>query len=179
MECLPFNIGMILRAKEKSQSLGSLNNSILEGHGNIAGYLGEEALSSFINATIMSSDDGREKYNHDLLLNGKKIEVKTKRRTCKPYSNYDVSVVKTSMHQVPDIYAFVSIECNEIVQKSPKIYKGIKNIWLCGFVTSEYFKDNARFIQKGQIDPSNGFKSHADMYNMSISSLKSNIRSLL
>jgi hypothetical protein len=38
----------------------------------------------------------------------------------------------------------------------------------------EYFK-KAKYMRKGQIDISNGFRVHANMYNMPISELKSNI----
>ena len=39
MISLKFDDAMLKRAKEKAISLGSLNNSILKGAGNLAGYL--------------------------------------------------------------------------------------------------------------------------------------------
>lgn len=117
---------MILRAKEKADKLKSLRNSITHGVGNFAGYLGEETLSFFLDAEIISCDDGEEKYNHDLLFEGKKIEVKTQRRTVAPLMNYDVNLDSNSKHQNPDIYAFVSIECGKIIDRDPIRYKGIK-----------------------------------------------------
>ena len=87
---LDFDDSMIARAKEKAASLGSINNSILKGGGNIAGYLGEEALAPYIDAQIVSNNRGLDKYNHDLLLDcGHRLEVKTKRRTVPPKSYYD------------------------------------------------------------------------------------------
>ena len=81
----PFSANMIERAKSKAVSLGSINNSILKGAGNLAGYLGEEALALHIKANIVSNNRGLDKYNHDLLLqDGYRIEVKTKRRTVAP-----------------------------------------------------------------------------------------------
>ena len=111
MISLPFSKDMLDRAKAKANNLGSIKNSILKGRGNLAGYLGEEALAPYIGAEIVSNNRGLDKYNHDLLMkDGNRVEVKTKRRTVKPRSNYDVSVAHTSTHQKPDIYAFISLE---------------------------------------------------------------------
>ena len=56
MISLPFSQEMIDSAKLKAKSLGSINNSILRGAGNIAGYLGEEALAAYIDADIVSNN---------------------------------------------------------------------------------------------------------------------------
>jgi hypothetical protein len=58
MISLPFSQEMIDSAKLKANSLGSINNSILRGAGNIAGYLGEEALAAYIDADIVSNNRG-------------------------------------------------------------------------------------------------------------------------
>ena len=139
---LDFDDSMIARAKEKAASLGSINNSILKGGGNIAGYLGEEALAPYIDAQIVSNNRGLDKYNHDLLLDcGHRLEVKTKRRTVPPKSYYDVSIAETSRHQKPDLYAFISLEFDRATKTHPKKYYGLKNVWLCGFMSSyEYWE---------------------------------------
>jgi len=95
----PFTEEMVDSAKEKAKSLGKIKNSILKGKGNFAGYLGEEIVASYIKADIISSDKGEEKYNHDLVLDGRTIEVKTKRRTVPPKDFYDASVAHTSLHR--------------------------------------------------------------------------------
>jgi len=53
---LPFDKEMIARAKQKAVSLGYINNSILKGAGNLAGYLGEEALAPYVGAEIVSNN---------------------------------------------------------------------------------------------------------------------------
>ena len=168
---------MIIRAKRKAESLGSLNNSILEGRGNLAGYLGEEVIAPLINADIMSCDIGDDKYNHDLVIeSGLKVEVKTKRRTVDLREDFDVSVAKTSLHQEPDIYAFISITCGKLIQKYPREYKGVKSIWLCGFMSREEYLERSVFLKKGSTDPTNGFKVHRDMYNMKVRDLYNEIQ---
>ena len=169
---LDFDDSMIARAKEKAASLGSINNSILKGGGNIAGYLGEEALAPYIDAQIVSNNRGLDKYNHDLLLDcGHRLEVKTKRRTVPPKSYYDVSIAETSRHQKPDLYAFISLEFDRATKTHPKKYYGLKNVWLCGFMSSYEYWERAKLWESGKIDSTNNFKTHVNMYNLPIGEL--------
>tara|TARA_R110002012_G_scaffold68704_1_gene178363 strand:- start:136 stop:681 length:546 start_codon:yes stop_codon:yes gene_type:complete len=173
---LPFNEQMIISAKAKAESLGSINNSILSGAGNIAGYLGEEALAAYISADIVSNNRGLDKYNHDLLLeDGHRVEVKTKRRTVAPKPHYDVSIAETSRHQKPDIYAFISLEFQRCTKSHPKKYYGLKNIWLCGFMGACDYWEMAKLWKSGQIDSRNNFKTHVNMYNLEIKDLYTNL----
>ena len=76
---IPWEGSMVERAQVKAKKLGSLNNSILRGGGNAAGYLGEEAVASYIEAEIISCDKGDDKYNYDIRKDGQKIEIKTRK----------------------------------------------------------------------------------------------------
>ena len=177
---LPFSEAMVERSKDKALTLGSINNSILQGRGNLAGYLGEEALAPFVNAKIVSNNRGLEKYNHDLLLeNLDRLEVKTKRRTVSPKGFYDVSIAKTSAHQRPDLYAFISLEFSKSTKSHPKTYYGLKSIWLCGFITAERFWQESVLWKKGQIDTRNNFKTHVSMYNLEIRNLHKDITGII
>ena len=169
---IPFAQEMVLSAREKSRKLGSINNSILGGGGNTAGYLGEEAVAEYMNADIISCEEGRSKYNHDLILNGQRIEIKTKRRTVKPLPHYEVSVAQTSKHQVPDLYIFLSLEFDRVEGRGRnKIYYGLKNVWVCGQMAPDRYFQRANLWEAGRVDVSNNFKTHVNMYNLSIESL--------
>ena len=141
---------------------GSLKNSITEGKGNVAGRLGELAFASYVGAEIADHKD------FDLTLNGEKIEVKTKRRTVKPRGNYEVSVAKTSLHQKPDRYVFISIEFD---RKDGSNYYGLKNVWLCGDMSAKDYIKKSWVWKKGQMDESNKFVTLVDMHNLSIDKL--------
>ncbi len=159
-------------AQRKAKALGSIKNSITKGGGNIAGYLAELALARHLNAENISCDEGEDKFDYDLIKDGLKIDAKAKRRTVDPRANYEVSIAKTSKHQQPDVYAFVSITFKEKRGKGKRAtYHGIDSIWLCGFMLRDEYFEKATFLRKGDIDPSNNFKVHADMYNLPISSL--------
>lgn len=157
MEQLKFDAEMIKDAVEWAAKLGSLNNSITGGDGNFAGRLGELALAKHLGIEVQ--DD----YSYDLVKDGKTIEVKTKRRSVDPQEHYDVSVAETSRHQRPDVYAFISITLDD---------RKVKRVWLCGYMDCDQYFATAKKMKKGQRDNSNGFKTHADMYNMAISRLR-------
>ena len=113
----------------------------------------------------MDVQDHRE---YDLVYKGRSIEVKTKRRTVAPRAHYEVSVAKTSKHQHPDLYAFISMEFD---RKENGSYFGLKNIWLCGY-SDDYFK-KAKYMKKGDRDGS--FTTLVDMYNLRIDQLEKSI----
>ena len=48
---------MKLRAWEKSKEMGVINNSIMKGDGNVAGFLGEEVANSVLRGIIVNTYD--------------------------------------------------------------------------------------------------------------------------
>ena len=79
MKIIPYTEEMIQKARKKAFELGKLNNSITRGKGNIAGYLGEEAVASYISAKIVSNDVCTDKFNHDLLKDNLKSSPQNKK----------------------------------------------------------------------------------------------------
>ena len=180
---------MVTNAQSKAKKLGKIRNSILNGGGNAAGYLGEEAVASYIGAEITSCDEGSGKYNFDITTRDeRKVEVKTKRRTVSCIDDdgndrgfYEVSIAKTSVHQRPELYIFVNIHFDDYRKDENGVarYYGIRNIEILGQMEPEDYFAEARFVPKGELDPSNNFVAHADMYNLPISELESLDDSLL
>lgn len=146
---VPISKEMKVRACIRAESLGCLNNSITSGEGNYAGFIGEDAVKTYLNA---SYSDGSDVFNNDLILFGKTIEVKSKRRNVSPNLYYDVSIAKTSRHQNPDIYVFTSV--NET------------KVWILGWIYFEKFYSLSKFIPKGTVDKTNNFVCHTDMFNL-------------
>lgn len=167
---LPFDTNMELLAIQRGHEMGGLANSITSGSANAAAFLGEMALAYHLGADIVDT------YNHDLIVRsgGKKhtIEVKTKRRTVDPKPHYEVSVAKTSSHQSPDYYAFLSITFLKFDGEGRgRTYYHPQRIWLCGYYPGEKYWQDAIPMNKGQVDHSNGFRTHVAMYNLKISDL--------
>mgnify|MGYP003133605717 FL=1 len=168
MKVIPHTDEMIERSFEKSSRLGSLNNSILRGKGNAAGYMGEEAVAAYLGANIVSNDQ----YGYDLLKGGRKIEVKTKRRTVSPTGRYEVSVAATSSHQKPDLYAFVSLQFNRSGKvNNRRAYGDLESVWLLGYKNPEDYFREAQVWKPGDIDPDNNFETIVEMFNLPIHKL--------
>lgn len=175
---LPYKPWMSVQAATEAEEMGQLNRSLTRGEGNIAGCLAEIVLAEFLKADRVSKEE-KEFYHYDLLKNKQKIEVKTKRRTKDPLPHYEVSIATTSLHQQPDIYAFISITFKNKKGRGLKaVYTGVKAVWLCGFITREGFFNKAKFIPKGKFDISNGFRAHHDMYNLAIKDLYDDLKTL-
>ena len=144
---------MLHEAYDKASELGILNNSILKGKGNFTGFLGEQVALKVLGGEWCNT------YNYDILLNGKRIDVKTKQTTVKPLPHYECSVAAFNTKQDCDEYAFV------------RVLKDYTVGWFLGTMPKKEYFDRATFLRKGDTDPSNGFTVRADCYNLSIDSL--------
>ena len=164
MQSLKFNQKMIDQASQWASDLGGIKNSITKGGGNFAGRMGELALAKHLGLEVSDRKD------YDMIFDGRKIEVKTKRRSVKPKPDYVVNVAATSEHQRPDIYAFVSLQYAD--RDSGANYTGLEHIWLCGYKNANQFWDECEFWPKGFPDPKMpSWKSHVDMHVMHIKDL--------
>jgi len=149
---------MVTEAKDKAAELGKLNNSIRGGKGNIVGFLGELAIiKAFPEAKAINT------YDADLELMGYSMEVKTKDRTVAPRSSYEASVANFNTRQNADLYVFVSL-----LRKANTYVKA----YVVGYTKKPAYIEQARRIEKGDIDPSNGWAASADCWNMEYSKLK-------
>jgi hypothetical protein len=149
---------MMSRAILKSKEMGELNNSITKGDGNLAGFLGEEVANSVIQGVITNT------YDYDIVKDYTTYDVKTKRCTSAPKTDYDCSVAEFNITQRCDRYVFVRIE---------NINGKWGDAWLLGWIDKkEYFKQ-AKHLKKGDYDPSNNFYVKASCYNLKIYQLES------
>lgn len=145
---------MILTAKQKADDLGVLNNSILNGDGNVIGFLGELMLEKISNCKIVNT------YDYDLISDfGETIDVKTKRCSRKPLDNYECSVNKFNDKQKCDYYAFV------------RVLDNLSRGWFLGLISKDDFMKKSIKKYAGEIDRSNNFLFRSDCLNIPISEL--------
>jgi hypothetical protein len=138
-------------AKKLAKEMGKLNNSITDGKGNIAGFLGEVLARKLLNATQSNT------YNYDIILSdGKTVDVKTKRTNHKPKDYYDCSVAALNTKQKCDYYAFM------------RVMNDYSKAWFIGLIPKETYLNSSSFMKKGDIDKDNNFTVRSDCYNMSI-----------
>ncbi len=151
---------ILAAARRKAIALGTLRNSITEGDGNLAGFVGEAIANSVINGEISNT------YDYDILANGVSYDVKTKRCTSAPAPHYECSVAAFNTKQACDVYVFTRVWFD--AQRRPRWRRG----YILGYMEKQEFYRRARKLNRGDIDPSNNFVVKADCYNIKISDLK-------
>jgi hypothetical protein len=157
MQEIPITEAMFFRASKKANSLKILNNSITEGKGNIAGFLGEEIALSFLIHSLEKNT-----FDFDIILNDLKIDIKTKRTSVIPLPHFECSVSNYNTKQECDIYLFT-----RVLEIDGFISRG----WLLGYIEKKRFYEKAIFHKQGEVDSDNNFTFKADCYNLSISEL--------
>lgn len=144
----------ISRAKKKTAAVGILQGSITGGLSNVVGAIGEIIVADLTGALESNT------HNYDLIENGKRVDVKTKRCNTKPLPNYDCSVAAHGTKQDCDEYVFVRIMCD------------MSRAWILGRVGKQQFFEKAIRYSRGDVDPANGFVFKADCYNLPIRNLE-------
>lgn len=145
---------MLSLAKQKDEDMGRLKNSILSGRGNLAGFVGEQIALQILGGEWSNT------YDYDIVLDGLKIDVKTKQTTVKPKPFYECSVADYNTKQRCDAYAFV------------RLLTDFSKGWYLGYMDKNEYFSKATLLRKGEIDPSNNFTVRADCYNLAIQELR-------
>ena len=140
-------------AREKASTVGILQGSITGGTSNVVGAIGEIIVADSIEAEQMNT------YDYDLVKDGMRIDVKTKRCNSKPKPFYDCSVALHGTKQDCDAYVFVRILIN------------LSKAWILGSISKKDFYDRATLHRKGDVDRDNGYTFKADCYNLRIDRL--------
>lgn len=150
---IPISNDYMSRAREKASSVGILQGSITGGTRNVLGAIGEVVVADSISADEVNT------YNYDLVKNGTRIDVKTKRCNSKPLPHYECSIALHGTKQDCDEYVFVRVLSN------------MSKAWILGSISKRDFYKKATLYRKGDIDKDNGFIFKADCYNLRIDEL--------
>ena len=142
------------RATEMSNNMGTLNNSITKGEGNVIGFLGEIIVANELGIALDNT------YDYDLIFDDKKIDVKSKRVTSAPRDYYECSVAALNTRQKCDVYMFTRIKSD------------LSEGWILGYLDKEKYLNDSKFLKKGSIDPDNNWRVRTDCYNLPINKLE-------
>jgi hypothetical protein len=143
----------IEEAEKKAKDLGTLRHSFMKGDGNTVGFLGEIVVANYLKADIKNT------YDYDLIKNGLKIDVKSKRCNSIPKEHYECSIPAYNTKQKCDYYIFI------------RIYSDLTKAWILGLKRKTDYLKEAVFYKKGFVDKTNGMEFKVDAYNLSISKL--------
>lgn len=151
---------VFLEARKRAADLGRLHRSITNGAGNLAGFIGEILVHSEIGGDYTNT------YEYDIVLNGKKIDVKTKLTSAVPKPEYSCSVSAYRIQQC-DFYFFV------------RVLNDYSRAWILGYMAADEYLKKSVLLKKGHVDPSNKFTVKSDTYNLPIISLHTNYDKLI
>ena len=140
-------------AEKKAKELGVLKHSIMKGQRNVIGFIGEIVVANFLKAKIENT------YDYDLIKNGVKVDVKSKRCSSEPKPYYECSVAAYNTKQKCDFYVFT------------RILESLDTAWICGIIKKSDFFKKANFYKKGYTDTSNMLTFREDTYNLKIDDL--------
>lgn len=138
--------------------------------GRFVGFIGELMTIKFlkqngINYDWKNRDPKSVSYNYDVNVNDLRLEIKTKDRRFDPKLFYDCSVA-AYQRQMCDFYIFTTLtRDNTLEYPYPRIT-------MLGYLPKTDYMDMARFMKKGDIDPSNGWPVSMDCYNVAIKDLE-------
>ncbi len=154
MIALDITDAMVVEARHKMLEMGLLHQSILNGGGTLAGFIGEQVALKVMGGKWLNT------YDYDIMLdNGKTVDVKTKQTSVPPLNHYECSVAKLNTKQKCDMYAFVRVK------------KDLSTAWFLGSKDKIEYFDKAVFKKKGDKDGDNNFVIRSDCYNMAITEL--------
>ena len=144
------------QATEMANEMGLLRNSIMKGDGSIAGFIGEIIVADQIGGRVCNT------YDYDVIADGLKYDVKTKRCTSPPKDHYEVSVANYNTKQRCDRYIFTRVGY---------VAPNWGHCFILGWMTPADYYEKAKFLRKGKVDPSNNYIVRSDCWNMKISDL--------
>jgi hypothetical protein len=153
---------MMARAQAKAVDLGQLKNSIREGEGNLAGFLGEEAV-----LIAFSDAESANTYQHDVRLPDRTWEVKSKDRTVLADDSYEGSVAAYNTRQGADEYVFCSVYREGGVRGNSESGE-YTMVQIMGTQEKSRYYRRARFLKEGDLDAwsRNNFTVQADCFNV-------------
>ena len=137
----------------------NLKGSITNGQSNIYGALGEVIVYDYFKDKKYNIIK-QNTYDYDLIINGYKVDVKTKKTTVTPLSHYLCSISDFNTKQKCDYYFFLRVK-NDFTKS-----------YLLGYISKKDFYQYSFFKYKGDIDI-NGFIFKDNCYNIEIQKLNS------
>jgi len=154
MITISINEEQIKRA-EKLYPFKELDGSITGGKSNIYGALGEIIVYDYFS----DKAEFKSTYDYDLIIDGYKVDVKTKRSTTTPKPYYLCSIFNYNTKQKCDYYFFTRVK------------EDLSEGYLLGYIDKKSFYKKAIYNKKGETD-GDYFVFKDNCYNLSIDKLK-------
>lgn len=125
---------MLMEAQSRSDRMGVLESSRTHGKGNVIGFLGEAAAVRLTGAELCDT------LQFDILLEGARIDVKTKSCSSPPKKHYLCSVMTYQLKNECDGYIFARVDL-------PK-----RQGWILGYISKDRLLREGFECKKGEQD---------------------------
>ena len=146
---------MLSEAQEKAMEMGALRGSILQGKGNLSGFVGEIAVRDILTATQSNT------YNYDLTLDdGSTVDVKTQAVNSIPREYYECNLNEHSTKQECDYYAFA------------RVLSDLSKGWYLGKIKKKEFMKRAKLNHAGSLSASGNFVFKLNTYTIKIGDIE-------
>lgn len=132
-----------------------LDNSIMKGMSNIYGAIGEVVVYDYyrLKGRRVERVTDEQAWNYDLKIDGKRVDIKTKRTTVSPDEHFNCTVAASNIRQETDFYLFV------------RVTEDKRLAYLIGLLSKDEFLEKAEFRKIGE-DDGEGWQYKADCYNV-------------
>lgn len=142
---------MIFKAELQVQKLKGINSAFFDPIRNLlVGFIGEEIFQWAYPDAIRTNT-----YDHDFLLKGKRIDVKTKIFNRPPKPHFETTF---HLRKIPENDYFVLCSVDE----------KMKTGYLIGFIDNSRFFNISKRNLKGDLRPNDGKPYYADGYSIKI-----------
>ena len=159
MEEIDITPALLDKARQNSRYIvRNKSASIRGGDGAFIGSIGTAIVADYYGVSVVDSEQWTVAA-YDMVIDGDKIEVKTKQRSVPPKHYYEASVTTQSLHVLdPDYFIFVSL-------------LNLDKAFIMGAVEVNEFYDKATRLSAGDVDPSNNYVVRKDCLNIAYSEL--------
>ena len=159
MEEIDITPALLDKARQNSRYIvRNKSASIRGGDGAFIGSIGTAIVADYYGVSVVDSEQWTVA-SYDMVIDGDKIEVKTKQRSVPPKHYYEASVTTQSLHVLdPDYFIFVSL-------------LNLDKAFIMGAIEVNEFYDKATRLSAGDIDPSNNYVVRKDCLNIAYSEL--------
>ena len=159
MEEIDITPALLDKARQNSRYIvRNKSASIRGGDGAFIGSIGTAIVADYYGGSVVDSEQWTVAA-YDMVIDGDKIEVKTKQRSVPPKHYYEASVTTQSLHVLdPDYFIFVSL-------------LNLDKAFIMGPIEVIEFYDKATRLSAGDIDPSNNYVVRKDCLNIAYSEL--------
>ncbi len=132
------------------------NTLLPAGRGQFAGVIGECAVGRYFLDTGIDFDyDARESYDYDFVVNGYRIDVKSKYSVGDPKPHYTVRIPEYQRNQDCDLYIFTYVTDSKVT--------------VLGYMNKDDFWETASCAKAG--DKADGFTERVDCHYIEIENL--------